>query len=102
MDNNEIKTVNDAIALINGEVENVKTLVTHKRDDSTEWIDIDDDKNAQKAVEFARVVTILGMLVMDNWDAMKHQFPEEVQNQVEDAIRLFADDEQEQPNNNEE
>lgn len=101
MDKNEIKTVDDVIAQINEEIAITKTIVTHKRDDSTDWMDIDDDPEAEKVLKFAQIITILGMLVLDDWDSMKGYFSEEVQNQVKDVCDLF-NDEQEQPNTNEE
>lgn len=101
MDTNEIKTIDDVIAQINEEVAITRTIVTHKRDDSTDWMDIDDDPEAEKALKFAQIITILGMLVLDDWDSMKGYFSEEVQNQVKDVCDLF-NDEQEQLNTNEE
>ena len=83
MDKNEIKTVgtvDEVIALINGEV--------------------DDDPDARKVLKAARLLCLIGVLVIDNWDEMKHYFPEDVQDQVDDTIGLFID--YEQPNDNEE
>lgn len=101
MDKNEIKTIDDVIAQINEEVAITRTIVTHKRDDSTDWMDIDDDPKAEKTLKFAQIIAILGMLVLDDWDSMKGYFSEEMQNQVKDVVYLF-NDEQEQPNTNEE
>lgn len=100
MDKNEIKNIDDVIALINEEVAITKTIVSHNRDDSTNWLDIDDDPEAEKALKFAQIITILGILVLDDWDSMKDYFSEDVQNQVKDTVGLFID-EQEQPNKNE-
>lgn len=83
MDKNEVKTIYDVIELINREVDNTKTAVVRNRDDTTTWLDIDDDPEAKIAFESAKVVATLGFLVLDKWDKMKHRFSKEIREQIE-------------------
>lgn len=86
MEKNEVTTVYDVIDLVNGEVENTKTAVIRDRDNTTTWLDVDDDPEAKRALEVAKVVATLGFLVLDKWDKMKHHFSKEIQEQIETFI----------------